>query len=479
MEAGEWSKHVLRIGVYCGSFFTIGWALALPGAALSYLAVNVATKEKRLGVLFTMRGAGYASSSLLGGFLGEALDVTDEASSTHLVMAASMFLASLGMWSASRATTVGGLGLALTTSSVAMGALDTVGNMATLRSCERARSSASAPMSLVHACFGVGCVAGPASIRHVLKHNASPELAAFDACALAAAVCSVALYVVPGVSLRTTKPVPCEPSLRAYCSGGINAHSLTIMAASLLLFTYVGVEQGTGALLSTWAYRSLGRGRRRAYEFTTYFWLAMVAGRLGAGLTVPDDLRADLLVLSATVVSSLAGAALTFVDETNVANFWLSAVLFCLGCAYGPIYPVAFARLEARLGGGLSATFGGVVVAMGGLGEMAVPLLTFRAWKRFGAVAFGTAISVLSFVCVVCWAVVLKTTSRSDLELFTSCRGTELTVTNSNRRQNEPSSAVYVPLGRNHPSQIGLPEMEMEDSCDEDDVQSQSTDDYS
>ncbi|KAJ8609139.1 hypothetical protein CTAYLR_006055 [Chrysophaeum taylorii] len=471
MNEQTW-KHGIRIGVYGWAFFGVGWALALPGAALTFLASNVRQKEAALGVLFTARGAAYATSSLVGGVLGETVSAVE--SGAHYLMSIAMGVAAVGMWCAARATSVGWLGLALTGTSVAMGFLDTVGNVATLRSCERIRVGASASMSVVHACFGMGCVAAPAVTRHAFKHDPSAELSAFNASALVCAGCAVALCLVPGVSLKSAKQAPASADARKGCASSAS-WTATGVAACVLIFTYVGVEQGTGALLSTWAYRSIGRGRRRALDLAAMLWVAMVSGRLAAGLTVPDDLRADVLVIVATMVATSCGFALATANSTALGNSALAVVVFLLGAAYGPIYPVAFARLEARLGGGLSSTFGGVVVAMGGLGEMALPLLIFRAWHAYGAIAYGLSIAFLSLLCVVCWCLVLVTTSRSQLEVLRSQAGATPAGLGSLRRRRHQSQHAsggrpsYVPLRdhqqQQHPSM--LLDLEIEESGDE------------
>lgn len=342
-EAELW-KHVSRLAVYSCAFFAVGCALALPGAALGYLAENVGGKEADLGILFTMRGAAYATASLLGGVIGEMLNAFEFG--THLIMSISMSMAALGMWAASRSESVSGLGLSLTGTSIAMGALDTVGNIATLRSCERVRRGAAAALSVVHASFGIGCVAAPALIRHVFEQSIVAEQSAFNACAILSAGCALMLCMVPSVSFRTSKPLQQVPHdstksvSNACCIGSgrdPSTRGLTAFAASLLIFTYVGIEQGTGALLSTWAYRSLKRRRRRAYDLTLTFWFAMVFGRLLAGVSVPDDFRADFLVVVATSVSTGSGVALAMTNEHTVTNLSLSIIVFCLGCAYGEL----------------------------------------------------------------------------------------------------------------------------------------------
>lgn len=333
-----------RLAVYSWAFFAVGCALALPGAALAYLAEKVGRKEADLGILFTMRGAAYATASLLGGVIGEILNAFEFG--THLVMSISMSMAALGMWAASRSGSVIGLGISLTGTSIAMGALDTVGNIATLRSCERVRRGAAAAMSVVHASFGIGCVAAPALITHIFEQSLDAEQSAFNTCAILSAGCAFALCMVPSVSFRSSKPLQqvshdsCKSVSNEFCIGSgrdPSTRGLTAFAASLLIFTYVGIEQGTGALLSTWAYRSLERGHRRANDLTLTFWFAMVAGRLLAGISVPDDFRADLLVVVATLVATGTGVALAMTNAYSVANLTLSMIVFCLGCAYGAL----------------------------------------------------------------------------------------------------------------------------------------------
>ena len=260
--------HRVRISAYSLAFFAAGYALALPGATLAFIGASSGASEGALGVVFVVRGAVYCAASLGGGFLGGAARVGGTARGAHRLMGASLVLASAGLAAAEAAGSAAALGGALACASLAMGALDTLGNLAILRSAAGARGGgANRGMALAHSAFGLGCACAPGAARSLGAHGAYRG----GALALVAAGCAV--LSTPGVALAGGAP--------AGGAGGraAPAGAVAVVAACAGFALYVGAEQACGALVAA----ASGLPRAGALACASYFWFGLLGSRaLGA-----------------------------------------------------------------------------------------------------------------------------------------------------------------------------------------------------
>ena len=151
------AMHGLRCAAYSLGFFAVGYALALPGATLPFLEAAASASERAIGLIFVFRGTCYTAASLAGGFIGDAPRLRGATRGAHAAMAAALGLAAAGLGCARRAFSPPLLGLALAAASLAMGALDTLGNVALLASARRAAPdrSANCEMGLAHAALSL------------------------------------------------------------------------------------------------------------------------------------------------------------------------------------------------------------------------------------------------------------------------------------------------------------------------------------
>jgi MFS transporter, FHS family, glucose/mannose:H+ symporter len=146
---------------------------------------------------------------------------------------------------------------------------------------------------------------------------------------------------------------------------------------SLLLFLYVGGETSIFGWIASYANRFNGLSAARSSLFVSAFWLAIVVGRVA----VPALLRiaSELIVLVAGLVAAMAGIAVLLFPHP--APIVLACVaLTGLGCA--PVFPLAVARLLARIGDSRHA---GWIFAICGSGAAVLPWLTGLASAHFGS----------------------------------------------------------------------------------------------
>ena len=397
---------MMRMLVYSSSFLWIGFGMALPGAELEWLSARVAVSESRLWRLFTARGLAYTVSSFVGGIAGDLCGRYERGAA--VLMSISMVLAGAGTFGAGFvAETSNDLALCFTGVSIAIGALDTIGNMAVLRSCEAARKQGSSDMAMAHAAFGVGCFAAPTAA--LLVHH---QQILFAVIAVACALNAIALLCVPGLKLTVVTPDDdhiLEKEVASTNPTKEKKDKLTLVvavAACCLVFFYVGSEQGAGALLATVAHKSYGLSPTVALRLTSLLWLALFLGRVACARVVQHEIHADRVVLLGGFLAVGASLAMALAETTPM----LFGVVFLLGAAYGPIYPVAFARLEAKVGG-FSASFGGLLVATGGIGEMILPPFLFYLWDHGPSpFAFPGGLALFSLVFALAWAIILAQT---------------------------------------------------------------------
>ena len=385
--------HGLRCAAYSLGFFAVGYALALPGATLPFLEAAASASERAIGLIFVFRGTCYTAASLAGGFIGDAPRLRGATRGAHAAMAASLGLAAAGLGCARRAFSPPLLGLALAAASLAMGALDTLGNVALLASARRAAPdrSANCEMGLAHAAFGAGCVAAPLAAAFLGGRGA------YDVGAAGLAAAAVATVAVPGVGASEAADGAKAP-LAPRSPGAAKA------AACALFFVYVGTEQGCGGLLAS----ASGLRERLALRCTALFWAALVAGRL-LFARVPDR-RVDRALAFLLAAATAAAAAVAVARPRGDGMAW-AAFAAAVGFCYGPVYPAAMARLEA--GCPLSSRFTGVLVSAGGFGEIALVPLLFQLDGVYGSSAFPVTLAVANGLALVA-ALVLARGLRSS-----------------------------------------------------------------
>ncbi|HEX3470068.1 MAG TPA: MFS transporter [Silvibacterium sp.] len=142
----------------------------------------------------------------------------------------------------------------------------------------------------------------------------------------------------------------------------------TFVLFSLLLFLYVGGETAIFGWIATYAHRFANLSPAQSSSFVSVFWLAIVLGR--AILPLLFRFISELTVLIAGVVAALIGVSILLFPHSAAIS--LASVAFAgLGCA--PVFPLATARLLARIGDSRHA---GWIFAICGSGAAVLPWMT-------------------------------------------------------------------------------------------------------
>jgi MFS transporter, FHS family, glucose/mannose:H+ symporter len=137
---------------------------------------------------------------------------------------------------------------------------------------------------------------------------------------------------------------------------------------SLLLFLYVGAETCISGWIATYIHRFDSLTPERSSLYVSAFWIAIVLGRAVTPILVKRV--AEYAVLMAGLIAALAGISILMFPQRAAVS--LAAVALAgLGCA--PIFPLAVARLLARIG---FSRHLGWIFAICGSGGAALPWVT-------------------------------------------------------------------------------------------------------
>ena len=163
---------------------------------------------------------------------------------------------------------------------------------------------------------------------------------------------------------------------------------------SMLLFLYVGGETCVSGWIATYANRYDGLDPGSAGLLVSVFWIAIVFGRFLTPLLVSRT--SEFTVLTAGVIAALCGLASLLFPQTP--SLTLTAVAVAgMGCA--PVFPLAVARLLARIGPSRHA---GWIFAICGAGAAVIPWATGLYSARLGSLrtAFVLPLAAMAIVLV-------------------------------------------------------------------------------
>ncbi|MBV8436293.1 MAG: MFS transporter [Silvibacterium sp.] len=137
---------------------------------------------------------------------------------------------------------------------------------------------------------------------------------------------------------------------------------------SALLFLYVGGETSVSGWIATYTNRFDHLSPSRSGLFVSAFWISIVFGRALTPVLVRRT--SEFAVLTSGVIASLCGIASLLFPQTPLLTLAAVAVAG-MGCA--PVFPLAVARLLARIGPSRHA---GWVFAICGAGAAVLPWMT-------------------------------------------------------------------------------------------------------
>lgn len=219
-------------------------------------------------------------------------------------------------------------------------------------------------MGLLHACYGLGALMGPAIATTLL----SADLEWRQVYQVFAGLVGLVILGTGWLSVINYKPLTlAEPMGHAKSNLGLALAHPVVWAAGLLLLVYVGTEVAIG----NWAYsvQTLSRGtppQLAGYSLSAY-WLGLTLGRLGLGRVMPR-LGAKRLI-DASLSLLLIGLLTWWLLPQQLIS------LPVMGLALAAIYPTTVWLVPQRLPGPLVPAAIGFTTSMASLGAATIPTL--------------------------------------------------------------------------------------------------------
>ncbi|XP_019628820.1 PREDICTED: sodium-dependent glucose transporter 1A-like isoform X2 [Branchiostoma belcheri] len=153
----------LRTYALCAAFLGLGVCIAMVGPTLLDLAANVHADIAHISYIFTARSVGYLVGSAVGGVLFDTFD-------QHLLLGLSLLLNAIGFAVIPWAKRLSIMGVLISFTGVAMGFLDTGGNVL----CLNLWGQRSAPyMQALHFSFGMGAFIAPLLAKNFISLSSS------------------------------------------------------------------------------------------------------------------------------------------------------------------------------------------------------------------------------------------------------------------------------------------------------------------
>ncbi|HEX6880112.1 MAG TPA: MFS transporter [Terriglobales bacterium] len=326
-------------------FILVGIATTMLGPILPVLASEWHLSDGRLGLFFV--------AQFLGGFVGSI-------GSTELVRRFSLHTAIR----AGLLVIAGGVALVHTPVlplSLAAFAIYGIGigfctPTITAAVGEAAPERRAALFNLLNFVWTVGAISAPPLLSLALTFK---SIGIPGALLILAAVLVPAAFAIPKIAV--TAPQPKEH--RPLPPGTLKL----IVVTGVLIFLYVGVENGVSGWLPTFSMRIHGFSTTHSAYLQAAFWTALLTGRLSATwvLRFVNEKRLLIMAISAALIGTGG-----FLYLPGAVALFVSVVLVGLG--FAPIFPTAIALLSKSLAG-QSGTKLGWMFAAAGLGGAVLP----------------------------------------------------------------------------------------------------------
>jgi fucose permease len=354
-----------------------GWI----GPFLPEISSTLHVSIDNAGLVISATAAGYFAALIIAGALSHRLSAQP-----ILIVAMALFTAGLlGLALAPGLPMLLGAGA---TVGLGNGAIDVAANALIV---DLNRERLAAALNYLHVLFGVGALMGPIIVAFALA-RAIPYWWVFGPGALGCATVASALAVTGAVEVR----VP--PEARGFLPL-LSRPIIWVIGA--MLFLYVGGEAGVGAWLFLYLRAAAGLAPSVAASGVGVYWLGLVAGRVAGGRLANRIAPRELTIIS-SAVSSAAVIGLIAAPRSYV---FATAMIFLIGCGYGPVFPnmvaIGAARFPSQVG-----RMSSIVIAGGALGGVFVPWLMGYAMAVYTARAsMELALGVTTMMLLLSFAV--------------------------------------------------------------------------
>ena len=375
------SAKALTFAAYA-SFVPIGIATVLLGPMLPILSARWSWDYARAGALFPVQYIASTLAVAVSGELASRWGFRFAIKTGLLLMSAGVGLLLAGpkvLGILCIAAYGGGLGLAVPAANLLVAAANPGRRSATL--------------NVLNFCWSAGAVACPFLVAAAAKNHQVPWLLA--------SVAGFAFLMAIGIALMPSSIV--EPSARKD-AGRTEGPAIpwghgALLILAALFFLYVGVENGFGGWVASYA-KSLGNlSPTMALMTPSFFYAAMMLGRWLAPLLL--RLANEIRLVQVGLLIACAGMG-GLVLSHGLRGVVASACLAGLGLSY--VYPITISLLSREFGSS-SARLGSAMFTLSNIGGGLLPWMVGVSSTHFGTLKAGLAVPLIG--CATMYALYL------------------------------------------------------------------------
>jgi fucose permease len=368
---GSISAKALTWAAYA-SFVPIGIATVLLGPMLPTLSARWSLNYSQAGALFTVQYLASTVAVALSGVL-----VTRRG--FRFAMKSGLLLMSAGVGLLLAGPKIMGI-VCIAASGFGMGVAIPAANLLVAEVNPGRRS---ATLNVLNFCWSAGAVGCPFLVAAAARSQAIPFFLA--------GVAAFGLLVTIGIAVMPSYIV--EPSATKDAVQGTAAAILwksgAVLILAALFFLYVGVENGFGGWVASYA-KSMGNLTPAMAVMTpSFFYAALMLGRWLAPLLLrrTDEIR----LVQAGLLMACAGMA-GLVSSHGLRGVTVSASLAGLGLS--SVYPITISLLSREFGVA-SSRVGSLMFTMSNIGGAFLPWMVGASSTHFGSLKAGLAVPLI------------------------------------------------------------------------------------
>jgi fucose permease len=387
---GSISAKALTWAAYA-SFVPIGIATVLLGPMLPTLSARWSLNYSQAGALFTVQYLASTVAVALSGVLVTRRGFRFAMKSGLLLMSAGVGLLLAGpkmMGIVCIAASGFGMGVAIPAANLLVAEVNPGRRSATL--------------NLLNFCWSVGAVGCPFLVATAARSQAIPFFLA--------GVAAFGLLVTIGIAVMPSYIV--EPSATKDAvqrtAAAIPWKSGAVLILAALFFLYVGVENGFGGWVASYA-KSMGNLTPAMAVMTpSFFYAALMLGRWLAPLLLrrTDEIR----LVQAGLLMACAGMA-GLVSSHGLRGVTVSASLAGLGLS--SVYPITISLLSREFGVA-SSRVGSLMFTMSNIGGAFLPWMVGASSTHFGSLKAGLAVPLIG--CAAMYGLYLREWKAAGVE---------------------------------------------------------------
>lgn len=360
LKAIRSNKEIHYFATYGLCFIALGLVLSSLGAMLPYLAENVDVSFAQISFLFTASSLGYLIGSVGGGRL------YDRYKGHHLMVIA-LLLTAVMVFMIPITPVFFLLMIVLFLLGLGQGVLDVGGNVNLLWVFQK---RVGPYMNALHFCFGVGAFISPILLHNVMRWSGGEITWPYW---------SLAILILPGLIglIRLTSPDNPEKDENEKYPHKIN--TTLVIPLILLFFLYVGLENGFGGWIFSYATELNLASETTAAYMNSVFWGALTLGRLLSVQLARKITPAQLLTGNYIFAISFLGLIILFPLQTSVV--WI--VTAGLGLSLSSVFPTLLVLAESRMK--ITGKVTGLFFLGSSLGATFVPMLLGQVFEYVGS----------------------------------------------------------------------------------------------